>query len=41
LVIGNAGAVSLKVNGEELGVPGKIGEVVRLEFGPQASSNQG
>lgn len=41
LVIGNAGAVSLKVNGEELGVPGRVGEVVRLEFGPQASSNQG
>lgn len=41
LVIGNAGAVSLKVNGEDLGVPGRVGEVVRLEFGPQASSNQG
>lgn len=41
LVVGNAGAVSLKVNGEDLGVPGKVGEVVRLEFGPQASSNQG
>jgi cytoskeletal protein RodZ len=41
LVIGNAGAVSLTVNGEELGVPGRVGEVVRLEFGPQAISNQG
>lgn len=41
LVIGNAGAVSLTVNGEDLGVPGRVGEVVRLEFGPQASSNQG
>lgn len=41
LVIGNAGAVSLTVNGEDLGVPGQIGEVVRLEFGPQATSNQG
>lgn len=41
LVVGNAGAVSLNVNGEDLGVPGKVGEVVRLEFGPQASSNQG
>ncbi len=41
LVVGNAGAVSLKVNGEDLGVPGKVGEVVRLEFGPQASPNQG
>lgn len=41
LVIGNAGAVSLNVNGENLGVPGAIGEVVRLEFGPQAQSTQG
>ncbi|MGA0112985.1 MAG: helix-turn-helix domain-containing protein [Candidatus Nanopelagicaceae bacterium] len=41
LVIGNAGAVQLKVNGEDLGVPGRVGEVVRLEFGPQASNNQG
>lgn len=41
LVIGNAGAISLTVNGEVLGVPGRVGEVVRLEFGPQASSNQG
>lgn len=41
LVIGNAGAVSLRVNGEDLGVPGQIGEVVRLEFGPQSQSSQG
>ena len=40
VVIGNAGAINLTVNGENLGVPGKVGEVVRLEFGPQAS-NQG
>lgn len=40
VVIGNAGAISLNVNGENLGVPGSVGEVVRLEFGPQ-SSNQG
>lgn len=33
LVIGNAGAVKLKVNGENLGRPGRLGEVVRLEFG--------
>jgi len=31
-VIGNAGAVTLTVNGEERGIPGKIGEVVRLQF---------
>lgn len=41
LVIGNAGAISLNVNGEDLGLTGRVGEVVRLEFGPQASSNQG
>mgnify|MGYP003345622090 FL=1 len=40
VVIGNAGAINLTVNGENLGVPGEVGEVVRLEFGPQAS-NQG
>jgi cytoskeleton protein RodZ len=40
VVIGNAGAINLTVNGEDLGVPGSVGEVVRLEFGPQAS-NQG
>jgi cytoskeletal protein RodZ len=31
-VIGNAGAVTLSVNGEDRGIPGKIGEVVRLQF---------
>jgi cytoskeletal protein RodZ len=41
VVIGNAGAINLTVNGEDIGVPGSVGEVVRLEFGPQASSNQG
>ena len=41
LVIGNAGAINVTVNGENLGVPGRVGEVVRLEFGPQATSNQG
>ena len=40
VVIGNAGAINLTVNGEDLGVPGSVGEVIRLEFGPQAS-NQG
>lgn len=40
VVIGNAGAINLTVNGEDIGVPGRVGEVVRLEFGPQAS-NQG
>jgi len=32
-VIGNAGAVALKVNGADLGVVGANGEVVRLDFG--------
>ena len=40
LVVGNAGAVSLNVNGKELGTPGKIGEVAHLQFDPN-SSNQG
>lgn len=34
LVIGNAGAVALTVNGEKVGAPGSSGEVVRVEFGP-------
>jgi cytoskeletal protein RodZ len=34
LVVGNAGAVSLKVNGQELGEPGGKGQVVKLSFGP-------
>jgi cytoskeleton protein RodZ len=41
LVIGNAGAIELKVNGENLGLSGAVGEVVRLEFGPQAIAGQG
>jgi|APGre2960657505_1045072.scaffolds.fasta_scaffold49391_1 cytoskeletal protein RodZ len=31
-VIGNAGAVTLTVNGEDRGIPGKIGEVIRLQI---------
>ncbi len=30
LTIGNGGGVELKLNGESLGVPGKIGKVVRV-----------
>ena len=37
-VIGNAGAVNLKVNGEDLGTPGAVGEVLHLQFGPGQSS---
>ncbi|HET7902118.1 MAG TPA: RodZ domain-containing protein [Candidatus Nanopelagicales bacterium] len=34
LVIGNAGAVTLKVNGRDLGAPGSGGQVVKVTFGP-------
>jgi hypothetical protein len=34
LVIGNAGGVTLTVNGRDLGAPGGDGQVVRVEFGP-------
>jgi cytoskeletal protein RodZ len=34
LVIGNAGAVSLVVNGKDLGNPGSGGQVIKLKFGP-------
>ncbi len=34
LVLGNAGAVRLTVNGSDLGAPGGNGEVARLTFGP-------
>lgn len=34
LVVGDAGAVRLVVNGKGLGAPGRSGEVVRLAFGP-------
>ena len=41
LVIGNAGAVSVAVNGVDRGIAGDIGEVVRLEFTPDAENSQG
>ena len=41
LVIGNAGAVSVNVNGVEKGISGSIGEVVRLEFTPDAENSEG
>jgi cytoskeletal protein RodZ len=34
LLIGNAGAVALTVNGRDLGAPGSGGQVVKVEFGP-------
>jgi len=36
LVIGDAGAVTLRVNGRDLGVAGRPGETVRRSFGPPA-----
>jgi cytoskeleton protein RodZ len=32
LVLGNAGAVALTVNGQQIGAPGKAGQVARVEF---------
>jgi hypothetical protein len=34
LVVGNAGAVILVVNGKSVGAPGRAGSVARVEFGP-------
>jgi hypothetical protein len=41
LVIGNAGAVQLVVNGRDLGSPGGQGKVVRMTFGPGDPALQG
>lgn len=38
LVIGNAGAISITFNGQDLGTSGKIGEVTRLQFTPDTNS---
>ena len=35
LVVGNAGALGLTVNGTDVGAPGRSGQVVRVQFGPQ------
>lgn len=35
LVVGNAGAVALTVNGTDVGAPGRSGQVARVQFGPQ------
>ena len=37
LVLGNAGAVNVTVNGNNLGVAGSQGQVVRLAFGPDGA----
>lgn len=41
LVIGNAAAVQLVVNGRDLGSPGRPGEVVRMDFGPGDPASTG
>lgn len=41
VVIGNAGAVRLVVNGQDLGAPGGSGKVVRLNFTPDDPSAAG
>lgn len=38
LIIGNAGAISITYNNQELGSPGAVGEVVRLKFSPESQS---
>jgi hypothetical protein len=38
LIIGNAGAISITFNGENLGAAGATGEVVRLAFTPDSHS---
>ena len=35
LVVGNAGAVTLTVNGTDVGAPGRPGQVARVQFVPQ------
>jgi cytoskeletal protein RodZ len=35
LVVGNAGAVTLRVNGTDVGTPGRPGQVARVQFSPQ------
>lgn len=35
LVVGNAGGITLRVNGTDIGAPGRRGQVARLQFTPQ------
>jgi cytoskeleton protein RodZ len=39
MTIGNAGAVSLVVNGKKVGPPGSAGEVARVQFTPEDPDN--
>lgn len=38
LIIGNAGAIAITYNGQDLGTSGRIGEVTRLQFTPDTNS---
>ena len=38
VVVGNAGAVDVNVNGKDLGALGAVGEVLHLTYGPAAST---
>jgi cytoskeleton protein RodZ len=38
LVIGNAGAIAITYNGEDLGATGSVGEVTRLQFTPESDT---
>lgn len=38
VVIGNAGAINVNLNGADLGVTGAVGEVVRMQFTPTGST---
>lgn len=38
VVIGNAGAINVNLNGEDLGLTGAVGEVVRMQFTPTGST---
>jgi len=40
LTIGNAGGVELKLDGESLGVPGKVGKVIRMKVPKDAPSER-
>jgi cytoskeleton protein RodZ len=38
LIIGNAGAIAINFNGQDLGTSGSVGEVTRLQFTPDSNS---
>ncbi|GGK83151.1 membrane protein [Sphaerisporangium melleum] len=40
LTVGNAGGVDLEVNGRHRGVPGKVGQLMRMSFGPEEARSK-